>query len=335
MKLDVNLPQGPTTTDIAAVDAEQAGFAAGWVTETAHDALIGLALAAVRTERLELGSAVAIALARSPMVTAMAANDVQLVSKGRLQLGLGSQVRSHIVNRFSMPWSSPAPRMREYIAALHAIWACWNDGEPLAFRGDFYTHTLMTPFFSPAPNPYGRPQVHLAAVGPLMTEVAGELADGLLCHPFTTERYVREVTRPAVARGRERAGRAADAVALNITPLLVTGLDEVEFARSKAQTQQRIAFYASTPSYRPVLELHGWGDLQSELGALAKAGRWDEMGGLISDDVLDAFAVVGEPDNMAGLITARFGDIADRITIAATGEELTTLGPAIQALLKG
>jgi probable F420-dependent oxidoreductase len=335
MKLDVNLPQGPTTTDVAAVDAERAGFAAGWVTETAHDALIGLALAAVRTERLELGSAVAIALARSPMVTAMAANDVQLVSKGRLQLGLGSQVRSHIVNRFSMPWSSPAPRMREYIAALHAIWACWNDGEPLAFRGDFYTHTLMTPFFSPAPNPYGRPQVHLAAVGALMTEVAGELADGLLCHPFTTERYVREVTLPAVARGRARAGRAADAVAVNITPLLVTGLDEAGFARSKAQTQQRIAFYASTPSYRPVLELHGWGDLQSELGALAKGGRWDEMGELISDDVLNAFAVVGEPDDIAGLITARFGDIADRITIAATGEELTTLEPAIEALLKG
>jgi probable F420-dependent oxidoreductase len=267
------------------------------------------------------------------MVTAIAANDLQLVSRGRLLLGLGSQVRAHITHRFSMPWSSPAPRMREYISALHAIWATWNEGAPLAFRGDFYTHTVTSPVFTPEPNPYGPPKVFLAAVGPMMTEVAGEVADGLICHSFTTERYVREVTLPALTRGRERADRSADAIELSLAPFIVTGTTEAEFDRARATAKQRIAFYGSTPSYRAVLELHGWGELQTALWQLTKDGRWSEMSDLIDDDVLAAFAIVAEPDQLATAIESRFGDIADRVCLTTSEDNQAAIDAARTALL--
>jgi probable F420-dependent oxidoreductase len=333
MKIDISLPEGMGIAD-AAAEAETDGYAAGWVAELGHDSLISLTIAAARTDRMALGTGIAVAFARSPMVMAVAANDVQVASNGRLLLGLGSQVRAHITNRFSMPWSAPAARMREYIAALHAIWACWNDGVPLKFRGDFYTHTLMTPVFSPAPNPYGPPKIFLAAVGELMTEVAGEVADGMICHGFTTERYVREVTLPALQRGRERSGRPREAVELTVLPMIVTGSDEAEFAASRAATRQRIAFYGSTPSYRSVLELHGWGDLQTELWTLSKQGRWDEMGALIDDDVLRSFAVVAEPDELATQLAARYGDIADRLVLLGGSDFPAAMTPAATALMR-
>jgi probable F420-dependent oxidoreductase len=333
MKIDVNLPEGIDIAD-AAAEAERVGFAAGWVAELGHDSLISLATATPRTSRMSLGTGIAVAFARSPMVMAVAANDVHVASNGRLLLGLGSQVRAHITNRFSMPWSAPAARMREYIAALHAIWASWNDGVPLKFRGDFYTHTLMTPAFSPAPNPYGPPKVFLAAVGELMTEVAGEVADGMICHGFTTERYVREVTLPALQRGRERSGRSDAAVELTVLPMIVTGSDEAQFAASRAASQQRIAFYGSTPAYRSVLELHGWGDLQTELWTLSKQGRWDEMGALIDDDVLATFAVIADPDQLAAQLTARYGDIADRLVLLGDRDALAAMAPAAATLMR-
>ena len=251
------------------------------------------------------------------MTTAVIANDIHAFSRGRMILGLGPQIRPHIEKRYSMPWSKPARRMREYVLAMRAIWSCWNDGVPLSFDGDFYQHTLMTPVFSPPPNQWGAPRVYLSAVGPLMTEVAGEVADGLLLHPFSTERYLREVTIPALERGIRRAQRPTSAFEIMSSSFVVTGDDEAEYERSAAETRQRIAFYASTPNYRPVLDLHGWGELQVDLRRLSKEGRWEEMGSLIDDEMLGTFAVCAEPSEVAAAVVKRYGDACDRILMAA------------------
>ena len=216
-----------------------------------------------------------------------------------------------------MPWSHPAPRMREFILAMRAIWASWNDGAKLDFQGDFYRHTLMTPFFNPGPNPYGTPKVFLAAVGEKMTEVAGEVADGILLHGFTTERYVREVTLPALERGWEAGGKSRDQFEITGPMFVVTGTTEEEIAAARAGTKRRSRFYGSTPAYRGVLELHGWGDLQTELNRLSKQGEWEAMGELITDDILETFAVVGEPEEIPKLMLARYGDVIDRISFYA------------------
>jgi probable F420-dependent oxidoreductase len=208
--------------------------------------------------------------------------------------------------------------MREYVLALRAIWACWNDGTRLRFRGDFYTHTVMTPFFSPGPSPHGPPPVLLAGVGPAMTAVAGEVADGFLCHGFTTERYLREVTLPALAEGRQRAlatGSAREGFEVSGSPMVATGRTEEELAAAVLGVRGQIAFYGSTPAYRPVLELHGWGALADDLHSLSRTGQWDEMAGLIDDDVLAAFAIVGEPDRVAPELLRRYGDIMTRMTL--------------------
>jgi probable F420-dependent oxidoreductase len=232
-------------------------------------------------------------------------------------LGLGSQIKPHIEKRFSMPWSHPAPRMRELIMAIRAIWASWSDGSRLAFRGEFYRHTLMTPMFDPGPNPYGHPRIFLAAVGQRMTEVAGEVADGVLAHPFTTERYLREVTAPALDRGLVLSDRVRRDVEISFPGLVVTGADEAGFAAATKAVKTQLAFYGSTPAYRPVLELHGWGDLQTELNTLSKRGAWEEMAGLIDDEILDTLAVVGELDDIAPKVLARFGGVVDRFNFYA------------------
>ena len=209
MKVDTGI-MAPSLTEVGvrAKELEDIGYDGLLTAETAHDPFLPLAIAAEHTERIELGTGIAVAFARTPMLTVYTANDLQRASGGRFIIGLGSQIKPHIEKRFSMPWSHPAPRMREYILAMRAIWAAWNDGDKLDFRGDFYQHTLMTPFFAPGPNPYGTPKVFLAAVGERMTEVAGEVADGIIIHGFTTERYVKEVTVPAVERGLAKAGRS-------------------------------------------------------------------------------------------------------------------------------
>jgi probable F420-dependent oxidoreductase len=273
-----------------------------------------LALAAAATERIELGTAITLAFARNPMSMAVVANDLQLLSKGRLLLGLGSQVKAHITRRFAMPWSHPAPRMREYVLAMRAIWDCWHNGTPLDFRGEFYSHTLMTPFFDPGPSPYGAPKVMIAGVGSVMTEVAGEVADGFLCHGFTTERYLREVTVPALRDGRAKAGKDLAGFDVCGSPLIVTGRTDEEMARARAGVRQQIAFYGSTPAYHGVLEVHGWGDLGHELHQLSRTGQWQEMGERIDDEVVDAFAVVAEPDKVAGELLSRYGDLMTRMT---------------------
>ena len=315
----------PADIRAAAAQAEQAGYAAAWTSETRHDPFVALALAATVTEKIQLGTAIAVAFARNPMSTAVLANDLQLLSRGRLLLGLGSQVRAHVTRRFSMPWSQPAGRMAEYIRALRAIWACWNDGTRLNFRGEFYRHHLMTPFFNPGPNEHGPPRVLLAAVGPQMTAVAGEAADGLLCHGFTTELYLRERTLSALAAGRARSGR--EDFEICGSPLVATGGSEEALEQARRAVREQIAFYASTPAYRPVLELHGWGGLSGQLHGLSLRGQWQQMGELISNEVLDTVAVTGEPAAIGPELHRRYGDVMTRMTLYAPYE----LDPAIAA----
>jgi probable F420-dependent oxidoreductase len=315
MRVDTGLGASADTR-AAAAQAQQAGYAGAWTSEIKHDPFVALGLAAVATDTIELGTAIALAFARNPMSLAVQANDVQLLSEGRLLLGLGSQIRPHITRRFSMPWSHPAPRMREFILALRAIWSCWNDGTKLQFRGEYYQHTLMTPFFNPGPNPHGAPKVLLAGVGEAMTAVAGEVADGFLCHGFTTERYLREVTVPALARGRGRAGRA-DLAGFEVSgsPFVATGRNQAEFEAACRGVREQIAFYGSTPAYRPVLARHGWAGLSDELHELSLQGRWQDMGTIIDDDVLSTFAVVGLPGQVAPELLRRYGDLMTRLSL--------------------
>jgi probable F420-dependent oxidoreductase len=313
MKVDGGIGFDLQKAAAQARELEALGYDGGWGAETSHDPFLPLLLAAEQTERLELGTGIAVAFARSPMTTANAAWDLQGYSKGRFNLGLGSQIKAHIEKRFSMPWSHPAPRMREFVAAMRAIWSSWQSGTKLDFRGDFYQHTLMTPFFNPGPSEYGPPRVFVAAVGERMTEVAGEVADGMLVHGFTTESYLRDVTLPAIKRGLAKAGRARSDFQLSYPVFVVVGSDAEELARGAKGVRQQIAFYGSTPAYRGVLEHHGWGELQPELNALSKRGEWVKMGDLIDDDMLNTFAVVGEPDSIPEKILTRVGDIVDRI----------------------
>ena len=317
MKIDGGIGFDRSGITAAATAAEAMGYDGVWSAETSHDPFLPLVLAAANTERIQVGTGIAVAFARNPMNLAMVANDLQTMSKGRFMLGLGSQIKPHIEKRFSMSWSHPAPRMRELILAMRAIWASWSDGSRLAFRGEFYRHTLMTPFFNPGPNKYGNPKIILAAVGEMMTEVAGEVADGMLVHAFTTERYLREVTLPALERGAAKAGKTRADLQISYPGMVVTGIDEAEMEAATKAVKTQIAFYGSTPAYRPVLELHGWGDLQTELNVLSKRGEWDEMGRRIDDEVLDAFAVVAPLENVADRVLARYGDLVDRFSFYA------------------
>jgi len=320
MKVDGGISLDLDATVASAKDAEAAGYSGAWTAETNHDPFLPLLLAAEHTERIELGTSIAVAFARSPMTLANTAWDLQAYSKGRFVLGLGSQIKPHITKRFSMPWSKPAARMREMVLAIRAIWDTWSTGTPLQFRGEFYTHTLMTPFFTPAASDlagFGPPKIFLAGVGELMTEVAGEVCDGFICHGFTTEKYLREVTIPALARGRAKAGKTMDGFEIVGPSFVVTGNTAEELERAAAGTRQQIAFYGSTPAYRPVLDLHGWGDLQDRLNVLSKQGQWTEMGTLITDEVLETFAVVGEPEQIAPELTKRYGDVIQRISFYA------------------
>lgn len=320
MKVDGGLPTNLSRAGAIAAELEQAGYSGAWTAETSHDPFMPLLLGAEHTNEIELGTSIAVAFARNPMLVANLGWDLQAFSKGRFILGLGSQIKPHITKRFSMPWSHPAPRMKEFISAVRAIWDTWLNGEPLGFRGEFYTHSLMTPFFTPEAHDlegFGVPKVYLAAVGEHMTRVAGEVCDGMLCHGFSTERYMREVTLPNLERGRKAAGETLQGFEISAPGFVVTGGNEEELEAAKQGTRQQIAFYGSTPAYRPVLELHGWGDLQDELNALSKQGKWVEMGDAIDDEVLNTFAVVGEPDEIAPELNKRYGDVVTRITFYA------------------
>ena len=316
MKVDGGVGWELDKVGAQAQELEEMGYSGIMTAETSHDPFFPLLVAAQNTRRAELITSIAVAFARTPMVLANIGHDLNSASKGRFILGLGSQIRPHITKRFSMPWSSPAARMREFILAMRAIWATWHEGKPLEFTGKFYTHTLMTPFFTPTDTEYGPPRVFLAAVGPMMTEVAGEVADGVIIHAFTTEKYLRETTLPALEKGFAKSGKSREDFEISYPVFVVTGETEEQLAEAKVNTCRQIAFYGSTPAYRPVLESIGVGDLQGELNTMSKQGRWEEMGTLITEDILNAFAVVGEPGAIAGQIKSRYGDIIDRTSAA-------------------
>lgn len=307
MKVDGGLFSNLAQVPKLASTLERQGYDGCWTGEINHDPFLPLLLAAEHTSQLELGTSIAVAFARNPMIVANLGWDLQTYSQGRFILGLGTQIKPHIEKRFSMPWSHPVRRMREFVLALHAIWSAWKDGTRLAFEGEFYTHKLMTPMFTPEPQPFVAPRVFIAAVGEAMTEMSGEVADGLLVHAFTTKRYLHEVTMPAVRRGMQRSGRDQGAFEVACPVFVATGDDDV------ARVRKQIAFYGSTPAYRKVLELHGWGETADELHRLSLKGEWDAMGSLIDDDILDAFAVVAPVEKLATELASRCDGVIDRV----------------------
>jgi len=260
---------------------------------------------------------VAIAFARTPMLLANIGNDLQELSKGRFILGLGSQIRPHVEKRFSMPWSKPAARMRELVLAIRAIWRAWNEKEPLRFKGEFYTHTLMTPFFDPGPNPYGPPHIFLAGVGPRMTAVAAEVADGFFVHPLHSERSIAEITLPALRTGLQRSGRSLSDYEVSAQVLVAAGDSDEEQARARDAVRSQIAFYGSTPAYRPVLECHGFAAVGEELNRLSKRGDWTAMARLVPEALLEAVAVCGRTGEIAGEVRRRCAPYATRISLVA------------------
>lgn len=311
MYLDASLPPGSLAqVPGVARAAEALGFDALWSTETLHDPFLPGALVAEHTQHLQFGTAVAIAFARSPATLAYTAWDLAQISNGRFILGLGTQVKAHIERRFGMPWpESVVGKLREQIQAVRAFWHTWQTGEALNFRGEYYKLTLMSPFFNPGPISYPDIPIYIAGVNPGLARLAGELADGFVAHPFHTEAYLRQVLLPAIEQGLARSGRMRTAVSLYTTAFVVTAPEEELFVRSQ------IAFYASTPSYRSVMALHGWQAIAEELSSLASRGRWGEMPTLVSDDMLDAFAVVSSPSDLPLRLHQRYHGLADRLSL--------------------
>ncbi len=325
MRLDASLGFETPLADVPGIAraAEAAGVDALWTAETSHDPFLPLALAAEHTERLHLGTAIAVAFARSPLVTAATAWDLAHLSGGRLLLGLGTQVRAHIERRFGMPWSGrPASQMREYVAVLRAAWDAWQRAERPSFRGEFYRFTLMSPFFDPGPIDHPAIPVYLAAVGHRMYRLAGEIADGVIVHPLHSRAYLADVVLPALHEGAAVAGREAAAVTVAASVIVATNVEEVAAAR------RTVGFYASTPTYRPLMEHHGWGSVADALAGHARGGRWDALAGDVTDAMLDAFAIVAAPGELRGALERHSDGLIDRVApYQAFG------GPAWQELL--
>jgi probable F420-dependent oxidoreductase len=317
MQVWASMDQRMTLAEVSAHArrAEAMGYSGLNVPDAIHDGLLLAHAALAATERLRVATSVLVAFPRSPMVVAHAAWDLQSVSGGRFELGLGSQVRGNIVGRYSTAWTAPVPRMREYVQSLRAIFERWQHGKPLAYEGEHYVFTRMQPFFDPGPLQCGPPLVHLGGIGPAMTALAGEVADGLMCHPTNSSpRYLRERVLPRIAIGAARVGRDPAEVELMAADLVATGHDRASVARAREDIRELFGFLFSTPSYWPSLELHGRGELGSELREMTRAGRWAEMKAAISDEILDALSPSGTYDEVADVLLARFGGLASRIT---------------------
>jgi probable F420-dependent oxidoreductase len=309
MKLDASIGFNTNLKDIPSIAqaAEAIGFDAIWASETQHDPFLPLALMAEHTSRLKFGTAIAIAFARSPMIVAHTAFDLARQSNGRFILGLGTQVKAHIERRFGMTWDAPVSRLREYVQSIRAIWDAWQTGSKLNFRGEHYKLTLMTPFFAPEPLDRLHIPIFIAGVGEPLCKLAGELADGFHVHPYHTRKYLAEKILPAIETGLRKADRARGSIEL-ASMAFSAGTDR------EIETQRRqISFYASTPSYRPVLELHGWGSIADQLGALAARGKWEEMPKLISDEMLKEFVIVGSPEELSGQLHTKYSGLLDRV----------------------
>lgn len=312
MKVSAGLLSGLRDVSVRTHAVQSIGYDGVFTAEASNDPFFPLLLAAEHSERLELFTAIAVAFARNPMTVANAAHDLQQFSGGRFVLGLGSQIEAHITKRFSMPWSSPAARMREFVLALRAIWSCWHEGTKLDFRGEFYQHTLMTPMFTPMLMQHPAPRVRMGGVGEKMTEVAGEVADGFIAHGFTSPQYMRAVTVPALERGLAKVNKTRADFELLCPIMVASGETEQAFIAARESVRKQLAFYGSTPAYRPVLAFHGWGELQDELNALSKQGLWDEMTARISDDILHTLAIVCEnPAHIPAALQTAYGDLLD------------------------
>lgn len=309
MLFDASLPPVPlSAVPTIAQAAEAMGFDAVWSTETIHDPFLPGALVAEHTRRLSYGTAVAIAFARSPATLAYTAWDLAQASGGRFILGLGTQVKAHIERRFGMPWpDSVVGKLREQVAAMRALWHTWQTGEKLNFRGQYYKLTLMSPFFNPGPIKHPEIPIYIAGVNTGLARLAGEAADGFVVHPFHSVEYLRQLLLPAIGQGAEKAGRERSQIKVSVTAFVVTSPEEDLFVRSQ------IAFYASTPSYRPVMALHGWDATAERLSTLAAQGEWGEMPALIDPDMLATFAVVASEKDLPGALVARYRGLADRL----------------------
>ncbi len=319
LKIEASLYPGTSTgTTFIAEQAEKLeslGFDRAFTAETSRDPFFPLVLAAHSTQHIELGTGIAVAFARNPMNIAVAAQEVNVLSDGRFRLGLGSQIKPHITRRFSMPWHGAAKQMREFIGAVNAIWDSWWDGATLAFEGEFYNYSLMTPEFTPVTEGLRRPPIMLAAVGPLMIQTAAEMADGLIAHPFCTERYLKEVIVPRIQPALDARGRSLDDFEIQYPIFIASGATEEAFEKSKTAIKHRIGFYGSTPAYKPVLDLHGWGDLQPKLRQMTKDNQWDQLGSLVTDEMLETFAAVGEPAEAARIVRERIGGVVDSVVL--------------------
>ena len=299
----------------AAAAAETLGFDGALTFELASDPFIPLAFAAVATERIQLGTAITVCFPRSPMVIATTAWDLHVQSSGRFILGLGTQVKGHNERRFSVPWSPPQPRLKEYIGALRAIWRCWEFGEKLDFQGEHYSFTLMTPEFSPQPSGLGPIPITIAAVRPALLRLAGEVCDGVRLHPFATRRYVEQVALPEINKGLARTGRERSAFDIWGGGFIVTGKDEAALNAEREKVRYRLAFYGSTRTYHDVLALHGWQDLGLKLHEMSRKGQWSQMAAEVPNEVLETFAVVATYDDLPQKVKARYGGQTDSLTL--------------------
>jgi probable F420-dependent oxidoreductase len=306
---------GPTDALERAEVLKEAGASGVFTFEGPFDVFTPLVLAS-SVKNLDVMSNVAIAFPRNPIQLAHQANDLQLISEGRFILGLGTQVRAQIEKRYGVEFDHPVARMKELVGALRAIFATWNEGERLDFRGEYYRHTLMTPTFVPGPNPFGPPPIYLGALGPRLTRATAEVADGLLVMPFGSKRFLHESTLPAVREGLAAAGRSESD--FEVVPEIIVSV-ETDRDDNHASTRMLLAFYGSTPAYRPVLDAHGWGDLQPELNAMSKQGRWQEMATLIDDEILHTIAACGTPSEVAAHIRDRVDGVSDRICLYQPG----------------
>jgi probable F420-dependent oxidoreductase len=302
-------------------NVERRQFDALWTAEVAHNPFLPLTLAAHVTNRLHIGTQIAVAFARSPMTIANIAWDLQDQSDGRFMLGLGTQVKAHIRKRFSMPWSDPANRLREYIEALRAIWDTWQNGTPLKYDGEHYQFSLMTPFFTPEPIANADIPIYIAGVNEKNCQLAGEVCQGLHAHGFHTTQYLKEVVISNVEAGRKKSGKTDTSFELVVPIFIVSGHSEAEIQKQTIATKSRIAFYASTPSYRVVLDTHGWHATHEKLSKMARNGEWDTMWKEISDEMLDEIAIIAPPDQLKDKIHARYDGIADRICIGYDPEQ--------------
>lgn len=294
--------------------AEALGFDGIWVSETAHDAFLPLVLAAEHSQHLSLGTSIALAFPRSPAILAYLAWDLARFSKGRFIMGLGTQVKGHNERRLGVKWEPPVKKLREVILAMRAFWDCWQNGTKLNFRGEFFKLTLMTPFFNPGPHDYPHIPIYIAGVNELMCQLAGELCEGFHVHPLHTTLYLRELVLPNIELGLKKSDRQRTEIELSSSIFVIPTDDESQLARYELAARQQIAFYASTPAYKTVLDIHGWGERAEQLSALAARGRWDEMPGLITDDMLAEFAVRASWAELPGQIQAKYAGLLDRVS---------------------